>query len=87
MEYAKKSLDSIDTKQKDLSNLIDQIEKNIEAYKEKPGKIESVCFFACFLKIRIAELINFYIFIFSELQLCRQFEHRFKTRRTRRDHA
>lgn len=49
MEYANKSLDSIDTKQKDLSNLIDQIEKNIEAYKEKPAKIETVIFYWTFL--------------------------------------
>lgn len=44
MEYAQKSLDSIDTKQKDLVKLIEDIEKNIESYEEKPDKIESVGF-------------------------------------------
>lgn len=42
MEYAKKSLDSIDTKQKDINNLIEQVENNLNTYKEKPNKIESV---------------------------------------------
>lgn len=55
LEYANKSLDSIDTKQKDLSNLIDQIEKNIEEYRDKPKKIEENCNYAANLNIDLKQ--------------------------------
>lgn len=42
MEYAKKSFDSIDTKQKDLTNLIEQVQNSLNNYNIKPNKIEAV---------------------------------------------
>lgn len=55
LEYANKSLDSIDTKQKDLSNLIEQIDKNVAEYREKPRKIEENCNYAANLNIDMKE--------------------------------
>jgi hypothetical protein len=52
MEYANKSFESIDTKQKDIASLISKVDNFTKAYSEKPKKIEQVRYlFAGSIKI------------------------------------